>query len=170
VIDFSQLQTSISVPTGVSKNVLVYSNGAVSLENLSDPIPPDAVIVAQWNGSSLTILPSLQKFANSIEFLNSVVLGDSVYIGNDDRDVVYVHSSVAEVDTRHRETTHNPDGTIASIAEKDVNNFTVKLTSFSYDAAGNIASTAVTVGGKTITTTYDYDADGINTGTNKTVA
>lgn len=171
LIDFSAVSgsTSVTVTNGVPRNVVVYDNGAVSLEPTASSIPPDAVLIAVWNGTNLTTAPSLQKFANSIEFLNATKFGDNMHIGYDDRHVVYVHAAVADIDTRQRETTHNPDGTIATIAEKSSLGVLVKLTSFSYDLVGNIASTAVSVGGKTITTSYTYDTDGIMTDNTKTV-
>lgn len=159
VVDFAGYPSALSAGA-TPKNLLAYGNGNYSAEDPNDPIPADAVVFATWDGSALTVLPAMQKFGNIVEFLAAAYFRDNLYIGDDNRDIVYVHSSVAEVDTRNRQTTFNPNGTIASIAEKDELNNVVKLTTFSYDAAGNIATTTTTVGGKTIVETFTYAADG----------
>lgn len=52
---------------------------------------------------------------------------------------------------------YDTNGNIVEEVIKDMNGNTLKLTSYSYDVDGNVLTETVSIGGKTITKTFQYN-------------
>jgi YD repeat-containing protein len=65
---------------------------------------------------------------------------------------------------------YSGDGAVKSITEKGINDEVVSITTFTYSPEGDVISSAKTMNGQTVTTSYIYDANGNLTGTTNRIS
>jgi YD repeat-containing protein len=65
--------------------------------------------------------------------------------------------------------TYLPDGSVETVTEKDANGSVQAVTTFTYNAVGNVGASVKVMNGQTITTQYIYDANGNLTDTVSTL-
>jgi YD repeat-containing protein len=151
---YSTISMPVVFPSGFQRKLVAHTDGSASVELTNYTDTPTTLTIGYWDGSMLTPTASLTVFNQAVQFDNDVTLG------GDDQSVIFQVGVEILTDNRTIETTYNPtNGRIASIAEKD-GATTVKSTTFSYDAQGNISNTITTAGGKTVVAAYTYNGDG----------
>ena len=73
-------------------------------------------------------------------------------------------SQLADIATLNNHTVtyvYNSDGSVQSTTEKDSSNNVIKTVTYTYDSlTGNVSQSVTVMNGKTVTTTYNYDANG----------
>jgi YD repeat-containing protein len=55
---------------------------------------------------------------------------------------------------------YNTDWSVKTVTEKDANNNIVQTVTYTYNTSGDVSQSVTVANGKTVTTTYNYDAYG----------
>jgi len=86
---------------------------------------------------------------------------NSFRLKNDVRDVEGFASKLLDIATVNDHTisySYYPNGSVQTITEKDSSNNIIKTITYTYNTFGDVATSATVMNGKTVTTTYNYDA------------
>jgi YD repeat-containing protein len=65
---------------------------------------------------------------------------------------------------------YDSNGNIQTVTEKDSSNNVIQTVTYTYNAAGDVATSATVTNGKTYTTTYNYDSNGNITSTSNAIS
>ncbi|MED4581888.1 hypothetical protein P9578_03745 [Brevibacillus choshinensis] len=109
-------------------------------------------LIVQINGVKVNLLSDLQKRA---------------VLGENNQSINLFKATNVSIDTRSVTPTYT-NGLLTKTVEKD-GNTVVKTTELIYDANGALKNVKVLAGGKTATTTLNYNPDGSFSGTTKAV-
>jgi YD repeat-containing protein len=120
-----------------------------------------------------TLNPMLERLLNNDSYLRALLdsltnqLSTFPVLGTDNKAVNLFKALNFSIDTRTAVATHT-GGRITKIDEKDGSTI-VKSTTITYDGLGRVSKVTETAGGKTVTTTLSYNADGTLSGVSKAV-
>jgi YD repeat-containing protein len=91
---------------------------------------------------------------------------------NTDR-VAAVETQLAEIMSQNNNTVtygYDANGNIQTVTEKDPSNNVIQTVTYTYNTAGDVATSVTVANSKTVTTTYNYDANGNITSTSNVMS
>lgn len=159
---------------GVPQPPTAYTENTSTTFTLSEPLSTGTVVNVEWvqNGNMYIAGHNTTHQLGGGDALDVTKLVN--YTEQIATPISNINASLADIATVNNHSItydYDTNGNVQTVTEKDSSNVVIKTVTYTYDSTtGNVTSSVTVMNGKTVTTTYNYDASGNITSTSNVIS